>query len=120
MSDVPYEYDDVEPTDEARTWAMVCHLSALLGFLPFLHIVAPLVVWLMKRDEHPFIDDQGKEAVNFQISMTIYFVLLCFSLIGIPIAIALPLVNIVMIIIAVIKVSGGETYRYPLTLRLIK
>jgi uncharacterized protein len=60
-----------------RTWAALCHLAAFAGFVfPFGHIVGPLVVWLLRRDESPLVDDQGKEAMNFQISTTLYFVII--------------------------------------------
>src|SRR5687767_11747875 len=59
---------------QSRLWGMLCHLSALAGFVvPFFGcIIGPLVVWLIKKDEFPFVNDQGKESLNFQISMTIY------------------------------------------------
>lgn len=118
---------------QAYNWGMFCHLSALLGFLwmpfhgfffiPFGHLVAPLVVWLLKRKEYPFVDDQGKEALNFQISMTIYGLLaslLIFFVIGIFILVVLALLDIVLVIIASVKASNGEPYRYPLTIRFLK
>ena len=83
------------------------------------HIVGPLVVWLLKKDDHPFIDDQGSEAVNFQISIVIYSVLLAITCIGIPLALLLWPIDVVFVIIAAVKASKGEAYRYPLTIRLI-
>jgi uncharacterized Tic20 family protein len=74
----------------------------------------------LKREDHPFIDDQGKEAVNFQLSMTIYTVILCCTIIGIVLALALWVTDLVLIIIAASKAGDGEAYRYPLSLRLIK
>ena len=115
-----------------RTWMVLCHASAFAGlFVPAAgHIVGPLLVWLLKRDESPEIDDQGKESLNFQISMLIYTVLLgvvcfvlLFVLIGIlliPLFAVLYLLDIVLVIIASIKASEGKLYRYPLTIRLIK
>ena len=85
--------------------------------------MGPLVVWLIKKSEHPFVDDQGKEALNFQISMTIYGIvagLLIFVLIGIPLLIGLIVANLVLIIIAAVKASNGESFRYPCTIRFIK
>jgi uncharacterized Tic20 family protein len=125
MSEIQHEvpYDELpELTSEACNWAMACHLAGLAGFaLPIVgHLLGPLIVWMIKRDDHPFINDQGKEAVNFQISMVIYKVLLCCTVIGIVVAIGLLLVNVVMVIVAAMKASEGEAYRYPLTLRLIK
>ncbi len=106
-----------------RMWAMFCHLSTFCGFIiPFGNIIAPLVIWAIKRDEYELVADQGKEALNFQISMTIYFlvsVVLIFVVIGIPLIILLALFDIIMTIIAAIKSNEGETYRYPLAIRLV-
>src|ERR1700741_2943483 len=101
-----------------RTWIVLCHASALLGlFFHFLgHIFGPLIVWLPKRGESTEIDAHGKESLNFQLSMLIYdavALILCFVLIGIPILILLWIVNIVLIIVASIKASEGQLYRYP-------
>jgi uncharacterized Tic20 family protein len=112
------------PSKDATTWGMLCHLIALAGFIiPFGNIVGPLVIWLIKREEFPFVDDQGKEAINFQISITIYMIIsaiLIVVVIGILLMIALGVFAIVMIIIATMKANSGEKYRYPLTIRLIK
>jgi uncharacterized protein len=117
-----------ETSKEQRTWAMIAHASAFAMYLTGVgHIVGPLIVWLAKRDGNPFIDDQGKEALNFQISITIYYiasVILIFTLIGafigIPAMIAIGVFQFVCIIIAAIKASDGVAFRYPLTLRLVK
>jgi uncharacterized protein len=111
-------------TPEERNWAMACHLSALAGVsgIPFAHIFGPLVVWLIKKDQFPLVDDQGKESLNFQLSMTIYAMVafvLCFVLIGIPILLGLIAFDFIMVIIACVKAAEGEPFRYPLTLRLI-
>ncbi len=103
---------------------MLCHASALLGlFLHFLgHLLGPLIVWLMKRGDSPEIDAYGKESLNFQLSMLIYDAIagvLCIVLIGIPILIALWVLNTVLVIIASVKASEGKFYRYPFTIRLI-
>lgn len=110
---------------DARMWAMLCHLTALIGFgtaaLGF--IVGPLVVWLLKRNDFPFVDEQGKEAVNFQISMFIYIVasfLLCFVLIGFVLLPAALIINLIFIITAAIKANDGEHYRYPLSIHFIR
>jgi hypothetical protein len=112
-------------SSNTRTWIVLCHASALLGlFFHFLgHIFGPLIVWLAKRGESTEIDAHGKESLNFQLSMLIYdavALILCFVLIGIPILILLWIVNIVLIIVASIKASEGQLYRYPLTIRFIK
>jgi uncharacterized protein len=110
---------------EARRWAAICHLSALVGLLGngIGFVLAPLVIWLIKRNDHPFIDEQGKEALNFQITMflaAIISALLMFLLVGF---ILLPLVMLAMIvfpIIAAMRASEGTHYLYPLAIRFIK
>ncbi|MEA3188395.1 MAG: uncharacterized protein QOD99_2225 [Chthoniobacter sp.] len=116
--------DATATVKEERMWAMLAHLSAFLGhFLPGIgNIVAPLVIWILKKDEFPLVDDQGKEALNFQISMTIYYLIagaLCFVLIGIPILIGLGIFNLIIIIVAAVKANDGVRYRYPFTIRFI-
>ncbi len=121
--------DQTPPTppstsSDVRTWCVLCHAAALLGlFFHFLgHILGPLIVWLMKRGDSPEIDAYGKESLNFQISMLIYHAIafvLCFILIGIPILIALWILDIVLVIVASMKASEGKLYRYPFTIRFI-
>jgi len=102
----------------------MCHLSALAGFvIPGAgHILGPLIVWLVKRGESAEIDAHGKEALNFQISMLIYNVvagILCLIVIGFVLLAVLHVLNVVFVIIASLRASEGQMYRYPLTLRLI-
>jgi uncharacterized Tic20 family protein len=103
---------------------MFCHLSALLGiWIPFGTLIGPLILWQMKRESDPFIDAQGKEALNFQITVALAMVA-CFFLMLLIIGFALiGLVCIgalVLTIIAGIKANDGVAYRYPFTWRLIK
>jgi len=109
---------------QERTWAMLCHLGAFAGFMvPVGHIIAPLVIWLIKKEESALVEDQGKESLNFQISMTIYgFVaaVLTLIIIGFFLAIGLAIFDIVMVILAALKANRGERYRYPITIRFIK
>ena len=109
---------------EDRTWAMVAHLSAFAGHVfPFGHVIAPLIIWLVKRDTSEFVNDQGKEALNAQISFTIYgFIaaLLVFVFIGFLLLPILWLADVVLIIVAAIAANDGRRYRYPMILRLIK
>lgn len=112
------------PSSEARQWGMFAHLSALIGIIiPFGNLLGPLIIWQMKKAEMPFVDDQGKEALNFQIAVTIAM-LICFVLMFVLIGmLLLPLVGIaalVFTIIGGIKANEGQAYRYPFTLRLIK
>ena len=111
-------------SSNVRTWTVLCHASALAGlFFHFLgHLLGPLIVWLVKRGDSPEIDAHGKESLNFQISMLIYdaiAAILCIVLIGIPILIALWVLNTVFVIIASVKASEGMLYRYPFTIRFI-
>jgi uncharacterized Tic20 family protein len=111
------------PGKDERSWAMICHLSTLAGFvIPFGNIIGPLVTWIIKKDEFPLVDDQGKEAINFQISMTIYIIasiILIFLLVGIPLLIALGLFDLIVTVIAAIKANEGIKFRYPLCIRFI-
>jgi uncharacterized Tic20 family protein len=116
-----------EPDKDARTWAMFAHLSALTGLFTagVGFIVGPLVIWLIKKAEHPFVDDQGRESVNFQITMVIYGAiafLLSFVCIGLILLPIVGIVDIVFTIIATIKANDGYRYRYPFPLifRFIK
>jgi uncharacterized Tic20 family protein len=108
-----------------RTWCALCHASALLGvFVHFPgHLIPPLIVWLLKRDESPEIDAHGKEAVNFQLSMLIYNVVaavFCIVLIGFAFLAVLWVLNAIFVIIAAIQASDGKFYRYPMTIRFIQ
>lgn len=119
----PAPEGDDDPS--ARNWAMLCHLSALLTYvgIPMGNIIGPLVVWLIKRNEFPLVDDQGKESLNFQISVLIYSAIsfaLTLVFIGFPLLFALVIFHFVMSIVAAIRASNGVRYRYPLTLRLIR
>ena len=113
-----------QPTKDEKTWAMLCHFSAFAGLIfPFGNFLAPLIIWLIKKEELEFVEDQGKEVFNFQISMTIYLLIsgmLCFILIGIPILIGLVIFCLIITIIAAISANDGKSYRYPINLRLIK
>lgn len=108
---------------QERTWGMFCHLSALAAFIfPFGNIFGPLIVWLVKKDESPFVDDQGKESLNFQISFTIYCIIatvLAVIFIGIILLIALGIAFLILVIIAAVKANEGEEFRYPFIIRLV-
>ncbi|MBS4081455.1 MULTISPECIES: DUF4870 domain-containing protein [Pseudomonas] len=113
-----------KPSQEVRQWAMFCHLSALLGiWIPFGNLIGPLILWQMKREKDPFIDAQGKEALNFQITVAIAS-LICFLLmlllIGFVLIVILGIGALVLTIIAGVKANEGYPYRYPFTWRLIK
>lgn len=107
---------------EAKRWAAMSHLSAFAMFLGIPTLIGPLVAWLWKRDI-PYVDEQGKEALNFNISFLLYGIasaLLIIVLVGL---LLLPIVFVtwfVLVIVASVKASAGEDYRYPLTIRFIR
>ena len=91
--------------------------------IPFANIVAPLIIWQIKKDEMPFASEQAKEVLNFQILMTILSIIcipLVFLLIGIPLLLGLIVFDICVTIIGAMKANDGISYRYPINLRLIK
>ena len=110
------QYTGPAPDKDAITLGMLCHLLAI-----FTGFVGPLIIWLVKKDQHPFIDDQGKESLNFQITMAIAtaccFIFLCLWWLPFVVVQA---VRIAFSIVGTIKSNEGIAYRYPLTLRLIK
>jgi len=117
----PVEID----SGQERLWNTLCHLTALVLFIgiPFGNILGPLVIWLLKRNDMPSVDSHGKEALNFQISMTIYSLvagLLILLFIGIPILILLGIADLILTIIASIKANNGEPYSYPMAIRFLK
>jgi uncharacterized protein len=104
---------------------MFCHLGGLVGHMlvGFGHVVVPLVLWFIKREQMPFVNQEGKEAVNFQLSITVYAIvsgLLTFVCIGVPLLIAVGIFDIIVVIMACIDASNGKGYRYPLCIRFIK
>ncbi len=113
------------PSAEERQWAMFAHLSSLAGLLTggLGCIIGPLVIWLIKKETMPFVDDQGKEALNFNITIAIAMLIswiLMFVLIGL---LLIPIVGIawlVLTIIATMKANEGQRYRYPFAIRLVK
>jgi uncharacterized Tic20 family protein len=126
---LPAEPDTALTADENQ-WAMFCHLSALLGLLAGgLTFIGPLICWLVKRDMSKFVDYHGKESLNFQLNILIYYLILIaitiatcgIAAIGtVPILIALGVYAIVMPIVAGLKANEGDYYEYPLTFRMIK
>src|SRR3954447_6906639 len=104
----------------SRTWEVLCHATGFAWcILPFFgNILGPLIVWLMKKSESPSVDAHGKEALNFQISMTIWGLLAAATwiiVIGFILTPAVVATAIVLTIIGTVKASNGELYHYPLT-----
>lgn len=111
-------------SETERNWAMLCHLSAFAGFFfPFGGIIGPIICWLTRRDDSVWVNINGKNSLNFQLSMLLYIVLaipLIFIVIGIPIIIMLGTLKVICIIIASVKAGKGELFSYPLLIPFIQ
>jgi uncharacterized Tic20 family protein len=110
--------------EPARTTAMAAHLSTFAGLIvPFGSVISPLAVWLTRRHRDQFIDQAGREALNFGITIALYGSLLLVAalmLVGIPFLIVGVVAWVVLASLAAVKASQGQAYRYPLTLRLVR
>jgi len=119
------------PSSFERNYAALLHLSQIVGsWIGWLgSLLIPLIMWILKRDESPFIDETGKEVLNFQISLYIYLVILYVFgiltlglgfLLALPLILAAELLIIILAVVGAVKAANGQVYRYPLNLRLIK
>src|SRR4051794_27416306 len=113
-----------EVSNEAKTWAMFCQLAGFAKFIfPFGNLILPLIIWQLKKDLDQFVDYHGKESLNFQITITIAFLLVfptLFVLIGFVLIPAILVFDVVMMIVAALKANNGERFEYPFTIRLVK
>ena len=122
---IPPTAQPISKTKDEKLWAMLCHLGALGGGMigiPLGNILVPLIIWLIKKDEYELEADQGKEAVNFQLSILLYTVAslpLCFVFVGFILIPAVIIFSLVFTIIAAVKANDGERYRYPLCIRFV-
>jgi uncharacterized protein len=117
---MPEEYPLSTPTSDERTFAILSHILAIV---PGIGIFGPLVIWLIKKDESPFVEANAKESLNFQLTMLIAYVvswILVIVLIGVMLFFVIWVLNIVLVIVASVKTSENKIYRYPFNLRLIK
>ena len=121
---LPVTPEQPELSKDAKQWAMLTHLAAFAAFLiPFGNIIGPLLVWQLKKDLGPFVEQNGKEAVNFQITIAIIGLvctMLMFALVGFLLLPVLGLYWLILTIMAGVKAKDGVAYRYPLTIRFIK
>lgn len=124
MSYMQYQPNMSLQTPEQKQWGLFLHLSQLLNILiPFGGVIAPIVIWQMKKDEMPALDAHGKMIVNFMISCLIYGVVsavLALILVGIIGLLALAVIGVVFPIIGGIKANNGEFWEYPLTIKFLK
>ncbi|HSJ36187.1 MAG TPA: DUF4870 domain-containing protein [Acidimicrobiia bacterium] len=121
------------PSSDQQTWRVLAHASALIQFIGIPSFVGPLVVWLLRRED-AVVEPHAREALNFQLSLIIYFaigivvgIIAVVTLVGIPLAVlifaflgVLLLAEVVFAILAALAASRGEFYRYPLSIELIK
>jgi hypothetical protein len=121
------ENSSVKNNEESqeRIWGMLCHLTALLGLvgIPFGNIFGPLLVWLYKKKAYAMVDKQGRESLNFQLTMTILVLiaaLLIYLKIGMMLIFVLASINVVLVLIASVQSYRGETFRYPFRIRFLK
>jgi uncharacterized Tic20 family protein len=108
---------------EERNWAMFCHLGGLGHFIPFGNIILPLILWSMRKDESELVNREGKKALNFQISFTIYMIIsgiLVFVFVGVLFLVILGLLNLIFVILAVVKTLNSEEFEYPMTIKFIQ
>lgn len=128
-----------ELTSDERTWGTAAHLAGFAGgLLPFGHIIAPLIIWQLKKKKSTFVDQNGKAALNFQLSITLYIFIVCLMIVpflffsGAIAGIELPLllftvgaggvviVQFIFVIMAAIKAAKGEVFHYPFTIKFVK
>jgi len=119
------QLNPIDPDEQqARQWAMFLHLSQLAGYIiPLVGLIAPIVIWQMKKDEYPILDEHGKAVVNWIISELIYgaicFVLV-FIVIGFPMLMVLGILAVIFPIIGGIKANNGELWHYPMAINILK
>jgi uncharacterized Tic20 family protein len=110
----PLDKPQYVPNQDERTWALIAHISPIV-----VAFIGPLVIWLIKKDESPFVGDQAKEALNFQLAILIVIVICMATCVGAVLAPVVGVGGLVYSIIAAIEANKGVYYRYPYTIRLI-
>ncbi|SRR6266496_1213298 len=106
---------DYIPTSDEKTLAVLSHILTLVA-----PILAPLIIYLVKKNESRFVEWHAKESLNFQITVAIIIIILFISIIGILVAWVVGIISLVLVIVATIRASEGKLYRYPFSIRLIK
>jgi len=112
-----------DTSQQERNLALACHLSTFAGYVfPFGNIIAPLVIYLVKKDESAFVRFNAAEALNFQITITLLFiisVILAFVLVGFLLMLILAIFDLIVTIMATVRASEGKTFFYPLSMRFV-
>ena len=109
--------EQVEISTEARNMAMLCHLLGIAGFF------APLVIWLNEKDKHKFVNEHGLAAMNYHLSIIIYYIaswMLCLIIVGFFMMAALVIMHIIFVIMGAVKASKGKPWRYPIAIQFLK
>ena len=106
---------DYTPTSDEKTLAILSHILTLVA-----PILAPLIIYLVKKNESKFVEWHSKESLNFQITVAIIIIILFITIIGILFAWIVGIITLVLVIVATIRASEGKLYRYPFSIRLIK
>jgi uncharacterized Tic20 family protein len=104
-----------EMSQDARNIAMLCHLLGLFGLFG-----PPLLIWLIERDKHRFVDEHGRESMNYQISLMIYLAVLSLSVIGIFLIPVLMVAHIILSVKGTLKAARGEPWHYPIAITFLK
>lgn len=111
-----------EPSSSDRLWSVFCHLSYFFGFA-LISFLFPMVVYLAMKGESPYVTQHAREALNFHLSLLVYFICcipLCFIIIGIPLLGLIAVAGIVCSIVAAVKASKGLPYEYPFAIRFVR
>jgi hypothetical protein len=124
VDESPGEADvEAEVSDDERTWAIIVHAMGFVGLaVPLANVVGPLLVWAIKKDEGQFVDENGKQAINFQITWTVLLIVAALSIfVGVGLVV-FPIVGLAWLVltgIAMIRASNDQVYDYPLTVDVI-
>ena len=115
----PVKSSELQDSNDDRTWGMLAHLSYFLTFVIGVSCIAPLIIWIVKKENSEFVEDQAKEALNFQLSALIVSLVLGATVCGIPLILVVLIMSIVYSIQGGMAANRGERYRYPYTFRMI-
>ena len=124
-AEAPSPAAPTEADRDARMWAMFCHLGGLGWFVfpTFGGIIAPLVLWMLKKDDHPLVDASGKDSLNFQLTFLVGLVIcfvLCFVFVGFLLAPAWTIYNVICVVMAAVRTNEGRSFRYPFVIRFLQ
>ena len=114
----PTLHADPVPNQDEKNLGLIMHVLSLVGF----SLIGPLIVWLVKKDESAFLDRQGRELLNFQLSILIYSIVslvLCLVFIGFALLFVVFMTSLILTIIGLVKATEGKIYRFPLTIKML-